>query len=176
MSNELKPAPIVDLGLGVRIGLETNGYSGQYRVKCIRGVNHGEELHITLVKAHEFDKACKQVSAKELIDKGLLKPITLSDVVEGQRANGNHLRKLISEIITKREANLNRAIFEGKDLPTKMEMWADHYNFPADHILRTRASELREAVSNASAPPKKILGAWARARRVWCEHTGEGLI
>jgi len=58
MSNELKLAPIVDLSLGVRIGLETNNASGQYRISSVRGTRGGEEVCITFKKAHEVDQTC----------------------------------------------------------------------------------------------------------------------
>lgn len=57
------------------------------------------------------------------------------------------------------------------------------------HVLadggHARASELREkadafdaATAKAGQPgaAKSILGAWARARRVWCECTGDPLV
>ena len=41
--------------------------------------------------------------------------------------------------------------------------------------LRKLADEL-DAVSDYSKGPKALLGAWARARRLWCECTGEPLV
>jgi len=48
-------------------------------------------------------------------------------------------------------------------------------------ILKKRAAELDEASAGFYADPqtvdvKKFMGAWARARRLWCDCTGEPLI
>jgi len=56
---------------------------------------------------------------------------------------------------------------------------ADH--LPADHDLYTHASSLEKAYSKYLSDPRtptvqSMLGAWARARRVWCEYTGFPLI
>lgn len=70
-----------------------------------------------------------------------------------------------------------------KDLPERMIERADADRLPADHRLRVLAKAL-EAVETAhiqgpgpnEATAKSMLGAWARARRVWCEYTGEPLL
>jgi hypothetical protein len=41
--------------------------------------------------------------------------------------------------------------------------------------LKKLADEF-DAVSDYSKGPKALLGAWARARRLWCECTGEPLV
>ena len=46
---------------------------------------------------------------------------------------------------------------------------------PQAYALRQRADELETAVVGKPSA-KQILGAWARARRLWCECTGEPLI
>lgn len=58
---------------------------------------------------------------------------------------------------------------------------ADADGLPADHPLRVMAEALeRAAAGRASEPPTvqapDFLGAWARARRAWCDYTGEPLI
>jgi hypothetical protein len=40
--------------------------------------------------------------------------------------------------------------------------------------LLEKAKAVDEAATNGSA--KKLLGAWARARKLWCEITGEPLV
>ena len=59
-----------------------------------------------------------------------------------------------------------------EQLYDKMLRIADRDNLPEDHLMRVRAIELREVEIYA----KKLLGAWARARRVYCAYTGEPLI
>ena len=57
-------------------------------------------------------------------------------------------------------------------LSDKMRTLAkDH---PRAFELLDKASALEAAVAQSNA--KQILGAWARARRLWCECTGEPLI
>lgn len=67
------------------------------------------------------------------------------------------------------------------DLATRMRARADADQLPADHELRTLADELEQAIDAFfSAPPRitvrKFAAAWARARLVWCNLTGEPLI
>lgn len=61
------------------------------------------------------------------------------------------------------------------DLSDKMRTFAAGAVPPvvADQ-LREKANAFDAAVAQGDA--KKILGAWARARRVWCDVTGESLI
>lgn len=51
---------------------------------------------------------------------------------------------------------------------------------PRAEELRSRANAFDEACSSeAMAQPdglKKMMGAWARARRLWCEVSGEPLV
>jgi len=60
------------------------------------------------------------------------------------------------------------------DLSKRMIDIADRDNLPADHKMRVVADAFDLAI--LFAEPKKLLGAWARARRVYCEYTGETLI
>lgn len=62
------------------------------------------------------------------------------------------------------------------DLPTRMIARADADGLPADHKLRQFAAELREAIESESVDVPKLVGRWARARRAWCEFTGEELV
>jgi len=71
-----------------------------------------------------------------------------------------------------------------KSLPERMVERADKDNLPADHPLRIRAKELEGAIEvyprhhipKSSMALHFFIGAWARARKVWCEYTGEELI
>ena len=47
---------------------------------------------------------------------------------------------------------------------------------PRAHELRARADELEAAISDPKTSMKKFVGCWARARRLWCECTGEDLV
>lgn len=58
---------------------------------------------------------------------------------------------------------------------------ADEDGLSIDHPIRLRAQEFNEACASFYANPqtvnvKKFMGAWARARRIWCEYSGEPLI
>ncbi|MCE3025751.1 hypothetical protein [Salinicola sp. DM10] len=62
-------------------------------------------------------------------------------------------------------------------------MWerADTDGLPADHELRQRAQQFETAAAGFFADEQTVsvrqfAGAWARARRAWCEHTGETLV
>lgn len=68
------------------------------------------------------------------------------------------------------------------DLGDKMRALAETGHTRAAE-LREKATEFDAAVSGGEINPfrpieaaKKMLGAWARARRLWCECTGELLI
>lgn len=62
----------------------------------------------------------------------------------------------------------------GPSLTDKMRSLADQgHERAAD--LRRLADEM-DAVSDYSKGPKALLGAWARARRLWCDCTGEPLV
>jgi hypothetical protein len=54
---------------------------------------------------------------------------------------------------------------------------ADRDKLPGDHPMRIKAAELKEAVGGKEMPtPKHLLGAWARARRAYCDYTGTPLV
>ncbi len=59
-------------------------------------------------------------------------------------------------------------------LPDKMRSLASS-GHPQAEALVQRADELERAVVELLSA-KQILGAWARARRLWCDCTGEPLI
>lgn len=68
-----------------------------------------------------------------------------------------------------------------RDLPARMRERADADQLPPDCDLRRLADALDEAITGYFAEPQtvpvqKFVGAWARARRCWCSHTGEPLI
>lgn len=44
-----------------------------------------------------------------------------------------------------------------------------------DHLIAL-ADKMDEAAAADPWDVRKVLGSWARARRAWCEATGEGLI
>lgn len=65
-----------------------------------------------------------------------------------------------------------------KPLAARMRALADA-GHPRAAELRERATDLDQAVKAASAASPEVralLGAWARARRLWCETTGEPLV
>ena len=54
---------------------------------------------------------------------------------------------------------------------------ADKDKLAADHPLRLKAIELKNILEAAELPePKRLLGAWARARKVYCEYTETPLV
>jgi hypothetical protein len=54
---------------------------------------------------------------------------------------------------------------------------ADRDKLPEDHLMRIKATELKEVVEGKEMPtPKRLLGAWARARRAYCDYTGTPLV
>lgn len=66
------------------------------------------------------------------------------------------------------------------DLSEKMHALADKGHARADE-LRTKADAFDAATKGFYSDPqtvdvKKFMGAYARARRVWCEITGEPLV
>jgi len=62
---------------------------------------------------------------------------------------------------------------ENKSLPERMRELASSRPEQSEELCRL-AEALEKAVDQGDA--KKILGAWARARRFWCQCTGESLI
>lgn len=42
--------------------------------------------------------------------------------------------------------------------------------------LRREANLLEQAVLGGTAPVSKLAGVWVRARRLWCECTGDDLV
>ena len=68
---------------------------------------------------------------------------------------------------------------EQPTLRQKMVAYADAHGLLPDDPMRGLARDLELAVNNVdgSEPQlKKFLAAWSRARRHWCEVTGEALI
>jgi hypothetical protein len=54
---------------------------------------------------------------------------------------------------------------------------ADRDKLPDDHPVRVKAVELKDVVEGREMPtPKHLLGAWARARRAYCDYTGIPLV
>ena len=67
------------------------------------------------------------------------------------------------------------------DLGAKMNARADYDGLPPSHELRVKAELFRVAALGYFGSPqacgaKQFLGAWARARKAWCNYTGEELI
>ena len=61
------------------------------------------------------------------------------------------------------------------DLGQKMIDRADKDGLPQDHPIRVTAEGFNAAHADG-VEARKLLGARASARRVWCEYTGEPLI
>lgn len=56
---------------------------------------------------------------------------------------------------------------------------ADRDGLPEDHAMRRTAQAFDEISVNyamGKSTPKSLLGAWARARRCWCNYTGEPIV
>ena len=67
------------------------------------------------------------------------------------------------------------------ELSEKMITRADQDSLPGGHEMRTEAFEFDKASEGYFATPQTVsvpqfLGRWARARRIWCEYTGDSLI
>lgn len=62
---------------------------------------------------------------------------------------------------------------EENSLPDRMRTLAKG-GHPRAEELRQRADDMDNAI--ATHDMRKMIGAWARARRLWCECTGEPLI
>jgi hypothetical protein len=66
-------------------------------------------------------------------------------------------------------------------LSDRMRARADADQLPAAHDLRTMAQAFDDARKGYMADPPTVqvgqfVGAWTRARRAWCEYTGEALV
>lgn len=67
------------------------------------------------------------------------------------------------------------------ELGKKMVARADRDKLPENHPLRTLAAEFDDASAKYLANPQKMgvrafMGFWARARKAWCQHTGDALL
>lgn len=67
------------------------------------------------------------------------------------------------------------------ELAKKMVARADRDKLPENHPMRTRAAEFDDATQKYLATPQKMgvrafMGFWARARKAWCNHTGDALL
>jgi hypothetical protein len=60
------------------------------------------------------------------------------------------------------------------ELGNRMIEVAERDRLPVDHPLRLLAKEFNEAVESGDS--RRLLGSWAKARRAWCDYTGEPLI
>lgn len=70
---------------------------------------------------------------------------------------------------------------DGTDLADKMRARAEADALPADHEMRTKAAAFDEAATGYYGQPQtknvsQLMGAWARARKTWCDYTGEALV
>ena len=59
-------------------------------------------------------------------------------------------------------------------LPDRIRTLADTH--PRGAELRERADALERELAQDPPNPMRTLGAWARARKLWCELTGEDLV
>jgi hypothetical protein len=64
---------------------------------------------------------------------------------------------------------------QGMSLPERMRALADS-GHPRAAELREKAAEMEAVDFNEKDAARRILAAWARARRLWCACTGEPLI
>ena len=67
------------------------------------------------------------------------------------------------------------------DLAVAMLARANADGLPDNHDMRAMAIAFDEAAKGFYGEPqtcdaKKFLGCWARARRTWCDYTGEALV
>lgn len=67
------------------------------------------------------------------------------------------------------------------DLPGEMIKRATLDGLPDDHELFSLAFKLEAAINGFFAEPQthsvaQFVGSWARARKAWCNYTGEALI
>jgi hypothetical protein len=67
------------------------------------------------------------------------------------------------------------------ELAKRMIARSDADSLAADHPLRDLAAKFETAATGFYSEPqtvsvKSFMGAWARARRAWCDYTGEPLI
>jgi hypothetical protein len=54
---------------------------------------------------------------------------------------------------------------------------ADRDKLPGDPPVRIKAMELKETIDGKETPtPQRFLGAWARAKRAYCDYTGTFLV
>lgn len=60
------------------------------------------------------------------------------------------------------------------DLGQTMLELAERDRLPQDHPMRTTAERFNASIGTGN--PETVLGAWARARRVYCDYTGEPLL
>lgn len=71
--------------------------------------------------------------------------------------------------------------FAATDLATRMRSRAEVDSLAADHPLRVLADKYDRAAEGFFSPEGTVkveifMGSWARARRAWCDYTGESLI
>jgi len=67
------------------------------------------------------------------------------------------------------------------DIAKKMRARADADELPDDHPLRVAADAFDAAMPGFHGEPQittvqQFMGAWARARKAWCDYSGEALI
>lgn len=65
------------------------------------------------------------------------------------------------------------------ELSAQMRRKADDDNLDCDHSLRLLADEFDEAAKAFAAEQctvREFMGAWARARKAWCEYSGLPLV
>lgn len=70
---------------------------------------------------------------------------------------------------------------DGTDLSKKMRSRADADGLPADHHLRTLADAFDASTKGFYAQPQTVttgifMRDWTRARRAWCDYSGESLL
>jgi hypothetical protein len=70
---------------------------------------------------------------------------------------------------------------EQSELAKSMIERANKDNLPEDHELRIKGIAFTEACHGYFSTPQtvniaKFMGSWARARKCWCNYTGEPLL
>lgn len=62
------------------------------------------------------------------------------------------------------------------DLVTRIRARSDADGLPLNHELRQAATALETELQRKICSPMRLVGIWARTRRLWCTYSGEELV